>query len=73
MVEDEKGWRYVKCRLKEGSSIAATRKYAQVLKKRVKCFVATSKLKENIDRNDLLWDDPPRRPSHTDRRNFLRR
>jgi hypothetical protein len=151
MVEDEKGWQYVECRL-----------YGQVVKKRVKCFVATSKLtrgkpikvvlikedektwvplmstnadatpkeilesygmrfgieevfkdlkevwgwgkqelrllesneaatamnmvlysmvelatwnrthKELTDRSNAPWDDPMRRPSHTDRRNFLR-
>ena len=29
--------------------------------------------KELVDRSDSPWDDPTRRPSHTDRRNFLRR
>jgi hypothetical protein len=33
MVEDEEGWQYVKCR-----------QYGQVVTKKVKCFVATSKL-----------------------------
>jgi hypothetical protein len=152
MIEDEEGWQYVECR-----------QYGQVVKKRVKCFVATSKLtkgkpikvvliKENektwvplmstnaeqsaveilesygvrfgieevfkdlkeiwgwgkqelrllesneaattmnmvlfgmvelatwnrthqeiVDRSLSPWDDPNRRPSHADRRNFLRR
>ena len=152
MVEDAEGWHDVECR-----------QYGQVVKKRVKCFVATSKLtkgnpikvvlikedektwvplmstnadatpkeilesygvrfgieevfkdlkevwgwgkqelrllesneaatamnmtldtmtelatwnltaKELVDRSDSPWDDPNRRPSHTDRRNFLRR
>ena len=29
--------------------------------------------KEIVDRNNAPWDDPNRRPSHADRRNFLRR
>jgi hypothetical protein len=152
MVENEKDWQYVACRL-----------YGQVAIKKVKCFVATSKLtrgkpikvvlikeddktwvplmstntqqsaveilesygmrfgieevfkdlkeiwgwgkqelrllesneaatvinlalyamtelatwkltgKELVDRSDSPWDDPTRRPSHADRRNFLRR
>ena len=152
MVADEDGWQVVECRL-----------YGQVVKKKVKCFVATSKLTrgkpikvvlikedektwvplmstnaelsaveilesygvrfgieevfkdlkevwgwgkqelrllesneaatamnmilftmvelatwdrtsaELVDRSDSPWDDPTRRPSHADRRNFLRR
>jgi len=152
MVEDEEGWQYVECR-----------QYGQVVTKRVKCFVATSKLtrgkpikvvlikedektwvplmstnaeqsaveilesygvrfgieevfkdlkevwgwgkqevrllesneavtvmnmvlytmtelatwncthKEIVDRSLSPWDDPTRRPSHEDRRNFIRR
>jgi hypothetical protein len=152
MMEDEEGWCYVECR-----------QYGQVVTKKVKCFVATSKLtkgkpikvllikedektwvplmstnaeqsaveilesygvrfgieevfkdlkevwgwgkqelrllesneaatvmnmtlytmtelatwnltsKELVDRSDSPWDDPNRRPSHADRRNFLRR
>jgi hypothetical protein len=51
MVEDEKGWRYVECRL-----------YGQVVKKRVKCFVAMSKLTRGkpirvllIKEDDKTW------------------
>jgi hypothetical protein len=152
MVEDEDGWQYVECR-----------QYGQTVQKRVKCFVATSKLtrgkpvkvvlikedektwvplmstnaehsaveimesygvrfgieevfkdlkevwgwgkqelrllesneaattmnmvlfgmvelatwnrthKEIVDRSLSPWDDPTRRPSHEDRRNFIRR
>jgi hypothetical protein len=29
--------------------------------------------KELVDRSDSPWDNPKRRPSHADRRNFLRR
>ena len=51
MVEDDKGWQYVECR-----------QYGQVVKKRVKSFVATSKLTKGkpikvvlIKEDDKTW------------------
>jgi len=72
------GWGKQELRLPESNeALSLQRKYAtamnMILFTMVELATWDRTSAELVDRSDSHWDDPTRRPSHADRRNFLRR